>query len=340
MAIDLFATRTMLAAMEVMKPPRSFLLDTFFGTREQSNTEYVDIDVYKGKRRMAPFVKHNTEAKLVDRIGYSTNTYKPAYIKMKMPTTAQDILKRQRGDTIYQGNASPAARAAAQLGKDMTELMQMIHRREEWMAAQLLNTGSVSIVGDGVNDTIDFGMQSSHKVTLTGTALWTDAASKPLDNFRTWRSLVAQDSGLVPNIAILGSDVATAFINNTQVKAMMDLLRHQQGSVDVGAMNAQGVTHLASLFNGALQVVTYEDWYFDGSVEQPFVPADKIFLGSTSARTARHYGAIHDLDVTAAVPYFPKSWVIEDPSARMLMVQSAPLVAMHEVDGFMSIKAV
>ncbi|PCJ51688.1 MAG: capsid protein, partial [Planctomycetota bacterium] len=74
--------------------------------------------------------------------------------------------------------------------------------------------------------------------------------------------------------------------------------------------------------------------------EQPMIPEDTLILGADNARTARHYGAIHDLDATAAVQYFPKSWTQEDPSVRFVMLQSAPLVIPHQIDAFMSVQAV
>jgi hypothetical protein len=38
------------------------------------------------------------------------------------------------------------------------------------------------------------------------------------------------------------------------------------------------------------------------------------------------FGAIQDHESLEAVPYFSKSWLEEDPSRRMVMTQSAPLL--------------
>lgn len=335
--ISIFETRTMLAAVDQMLPPKSFLLDLFFPTVETSDTLYVDIDIIKGKRRMAPFVNPRMQGKQVERIGYATRSYKPPYVKPKMVFDAIDILTRNPGQHIYQGGQSPAERAAQVLGRDLMEMMGMITRREEWMASQALNGGVIAVVGDGVDDEIDFGMPNTHIITDGD---WSDpGVGNPVQDLRTWRRLVAQDSGIVPNAAVLGSAAADAFLAHEQVSGANSLFnarRAETGQINVSDIQASGATYLGSLNGGGLDLYAYDEWYIDDvdGEEKPMVPENKIFLGSTRARTARHYGAIQDVSATASVRWFPKSWEQEDPSARFLMVQSAPLVVPHQIDAF------
>ena len=228
MAISLFETRVMLRMLEQLKPARRFLLDTFFPTIETSNAKNVDIDIIKGSRRLAPFVSPTMEGKVVDREGYTTRSYTPPYIKPKMITTAQDFLNRNPGEHIYQSSQNAAQRAATQLVKDLATLENMVNRREEWMAAQLVQTGAVTVTGDGVSDTIDFGMDASHIITLTGGDLWSDMTnSTPLEDLRAWRRLILKDSGIVPNVCVMGSDALDAFIGHTKVKDALDTLVEQ-----------------------------------------------------------------------------------------------------------------
>jgi len=343
MPINLFDTRTMLAMLDQKLPARTFLLDTFFSRTEISNTAYVDIDIIKGKRKMAPFVNAKAEGQLVERDGMTTSSFAPPYLKPKWATSAADILKRAAGQSIYGGNASPMAKAAEQMVKDLDEMDQIITRREEWMAAQALNTGSIDVVGEGVNATIDFSMKASHKITLTGGDLWSAAStSKPLEDLRAWRDRVGQSSGIVPNVAVFGSDVINAFLANDQVKDQLNTRRVDLGVIDPQFLAEQGVVYYGHVKDVGLDIYGYTEWYDIDGTEYPMVPADKILLGSTGARTARHYGAIQDLEFPggASVRLFPKSWVEKDPSVQMLLGQSAPLVVPHQIDAFASIKAV
>ncbi len=340
--IDMFKTRLMLRAMEQMLPVRTFLLVTFFNRTENSNSEYIDIDIVKGKRRLAPFVSPLMEGKVVERLGFTTNSYKPPYIKPKKITTAQDVLTRLPGEAIYGGATTPAERAAQMLAKDLAELDEMITRREEWMAAQIMDTGAVHCVGDGIDQNVDFLMDASHKITLTGNDLWssTHANSQPLDDLKTWKRLIAKDSGMVPNIIVMGTDAADAFCKHSTVSGKLDYRRVDMGQIDPTAL-PNGATYLGFIKLDGLNcdLYTYEEYYTDDSgVTQPMVPLSKVWMGNKNARLVKHYGAIQDLKSLVAVPRFPKSWEEEDPSARLVMVQSAPLPAMHQPDAFISAK--
>lgn len=335
--IDLFETRTMLRALEQMKAAKTFLLDTFFKTMETSTTANVDIDIIKGKRKLAPFVSPKMQGKVMDRLGFATRSYKPPYVKPKMVTTAQDFLNRNAGDHIYAGADTAASRAAKQVGKDLRYLEEIITRREEWMASQLLQTGKVAIVGDGVDDEIDFGMDASHLITLTGNDLWSDQTnSTPLEDLRAWRRIILKDSGLNTTDAIMGSDALDAFLDHPDVQNKLDTRRIDLGQIDPRQTPA-GAIYYGRIKDVALDLWVYDEWYYDEdtSTEKPMIDTKKVVLGSTQARTARHYGAIQDLEATASVPRFPKSWTEQDPSVRFIMVQSAPLVSLHQVDGFL-----
>jgi hypothetical protein len=334
--IDIFSTRVMLAAMEQMFTPARFLRDTFFRGETRSNSEYVDIDVVKGKRRLAPFCSPLIEGKVVDRLGFTTNTYQPPYIKQKKVTTAADVLKRQAGETIYGADRGPQQRAQEILGADLVELMEMIDRREEWMCANILDTGKVTCTGDGLNVVIDFGLAGTHKITLTGADLWSATTSNPILDLRTWKRLIQKDSGLNPNIVLMGASVIGPFLDHAKTKDAYNMLK-----VDRGAINPQqlpgGVTYWGFLKDIACDFYTYDEWYLDDSqVLQPLVPDKKVWMIASGARAGKHYGAIKDLDALAAVPRFPKSWTVPDPSARFVMVQSAPIMAFHQVDGLVS----
>jgi len=338
-AIDLFDTRIMLTALEQMKPVRTFFLTTFFRASETSQTAYVDIDIHKGKRRLAPFVSPVQQGKVVERLGYTTRSYKPPYIKPKMVTTAADILKREMGTTIYSANDGPAQRAARQIGKDLRTLDEMITRREEWMAAQLLQSGQVHVLGEGIDEIINFGMSADHIITLGGTDVWSNAASTPLEDLRAWRRIIAKDSGINPDTVVMGADAADAFLDHADVQNKLDTRRIDLGLIDP-AILATGAIYYGRIKDVGVDLYVYDEWFVDDSTdtEGPLMPAKKVIMGSTQARTARHYGAIQDLDATGAVARFPKSWTEDDPSARFIMLQSAPLVAMHQVDGFVCVQ--
>lgn len=347
--VNLFDTRTMLEIMEQRKPVRTFFLNTFFRRTRVFNTEAVDIDIIKGRRRLAPFVNPRRPGKIVEKTGFSTRSYKPAYVKPKMVTTAEDLLKRQPGQVIYSANSGPAQQASAELGRNFAELDEMITRREEWMAAQALTTGKVPVVGEGVNDELDFMFDPSHLPVLSGTDLWTDHENAtPLDDLKKWKRQVSKASGLSPTVCIMGLSALDSFLKCEQVlgtasggKSVFDMRAIDMGRIDPQLL-PDGVIYYGYLKELGLDIYTYEEWYIDDidEVEYPMMPENKVLLGSPSARSTKMYGAIKDLAALAPTARFPKSWTKEDPSARFIMVQSAPLMAPLQPDAFLCAEVV
>ena len=330
--ITMFETRTMLRALEQMMKPKTFLLDTFFQGPETSDTEYVDIDIFKGKRRMAPFVSPTSPAKVVDRTGFIARSFKPPYISEKMPFRGADLLKRQAGDTIYQAGASPMERAQLQLGKDLLELDDMITRREEWMAAQVLFNGKVRCVGDEVDVTVDFLRDSNLTVALDD-LYWKDSDGVPITNLLAWKALVGRLSNIVPDAMLVGADVIIPFLENAQVQKLLDKTKINLGIIEPKDLPA-GATYYGRV--EGLDIYTYDEWYLDADgVLQPMVPTTKVLLGSTRARCPKMYGAIQDLEATGSVPRFPTSWTEKDPSVRWVKLQSAPIPATLDTDAFL-----
>jgi hypothetical protein len=334
--VDLFSTRFMMTVVEQLFPAKTFLRDMFFKEIKTSEAETVDIDIVKGKRKLAPFVSPLMEGKLVERLGFTTHSIKPAYVKPKMVTTAEDLLKRLPGQTIYGANVSAADRAAQILTADIAEMSDQITRREEWMASCILNAGTVTCTGDGINIAVDYLMAADHKITLTGANLWTATTSDPLGDLLDWKRLIQKDSGLVPDVVVMGATAYKAFINHAKVNEQLNYRRIDLGVINPSAL-PNGAVYCGYLQSMQLDVYTYDEYYLnDSSVLTPMMPINKVWMGSTRARMVRHYGMIRDMAALYAVPRFPKSWTVEDPSARFVMVQSAPLLAMHQPDAFIS----
>ena len=350
--IDIFATRTMLPPVMQLKRPLTFLLDTFFKGTKQFNTAFVDIDIYSRHRKMAAFVSPLMEGKVMNRLGKTTNTFTPPYIKPKRPTTVGDLLVAQPGEGVYSPGVTQEQRALSLLMQDIMDLDDAITRREEWMAASALTTGSINVVGDGVNANVNFGQNTAHQVTLTGAALWTaTSTANPIKNFTTWANQCRQDSGVNPDTVVMGSAAAAAFIAWISVPAnatggQLSSMKLTLGQIQPTQL-AEGVTFLGTLMAPSINVdlYQYDEWYFDevSQTELPMIPANMVVLGSTRAANNKLYGAIQNVNAVAemgqgsfSVPRFPSSWTTNDPSVRWLMLESASLVALNQPDAFVN----
>ncbi|WNF36414.1 major capsid protein [Bacillaceae bacterium IKA-2] len=345
MAINIYDTRTMLAAIEMMMPVNTFLKSTFFSTPKPFTTEHVDVEYKKGRRKMAPFVSPRIAGQVMDRQGFTTKTFKPAPIKPKRIITGDDINKRLMGENIY-SQRSAAQRAAELLAADLSEMDEAITRREEWMAAQVLFTGKVDIVGDGVDSTLDYGF--TNKETLSGTDLWSDkAASDPIADLKRWRIDVIKSSGITPDRVIMSSDVVDAFVEHPKVKEVMDNRRIILGQIQPQTL-ADGVTYIGAISSLGLDIYSYDEWYYDevAKVEKPMVPEATLAIVSTRARSSMLYGAVTLTDaqsnnfMTYEGSRIPDSWIQKDPAARFLQIHSMPLPVPHEVDSWFVAKVI
>ena len=338
--ISMFDKRTMIAALESMPPKRTFLKDLFFNNVITSETDKIDVDIYKGNQKMAAFVSPKIGSITVKKEGWKTETYTPPLIGLDDITTAEDILTRSIGENVY-SQKSPDERAAEILLRDMARLDTMIEIREEWMCAKALFTGAVDVSGEGVSQNIDFGMSNSHKVTLGTGAKWTDTGINPLTDIATWKTLIAKDSFLSADIVIMGAGAAKAFINNAEVQKNLDIR-----NIDLGVIRPQelpsGAKYIGSDRLNGVDYYTYEGFYVDPTtgVQTPFVPNGAVLLASKSARTSMMYGAVTIADentkalLTYAMSRVPDSWVSKKPAARFIQLNSRPLPVPHDIDGF------
>ena len=338
--ISMFDKRTMIAALESMPPKRTFLKDLFFNNVITSETDKIDVDIYKGNQKMAAFVSPKVGSITVKKEGWKTETYTPPLIGLDDITTAEDILTRSIGENVY-SQKSPDERAAEILLRDMARLDTMIEIREEWMCAKALFTGAVDVSGEGVSQNIDFGMSNSHKVTLGTGVKWTDTGINPLTDIATWKTLIAKDSFLSADIVIMGAGAAKAFINNAEVQKSLDIR-----NIDLGVIRPQelpsGAKYIGSDRLNGVDYYTYEGYYVDPTtgVQTPFVPNGAVLLASKSARTSMMYGAVTIADentkalLTYAMSRVPDSWVSKKPAARFIQLNSRPLPVPHDIDGF------
>jgi len=332
--MSIYSTKAMAAAMRQNKKLGQFLLDMFFAKVDPRIGKTVEIDIIKGKRRMAPFQTPRVEGKLIEKLGFSTREYKPAYVKPKQELNAIEMTdNRSAGESAY-SLQSPQEREKQALSDQLNDLEDMISRREEWMCAQQLVNGYVDVVGEGVNYRVDLGMEASHKITVT--TLWTDIAAKPMSDIGDAIALISQDAGISANVVLGNSDTIELFLNSPDTKDKLNTRRIELGQISP-EQYGENATYYGDVFikGKKMQIWSYDEWYIDDASgnELPMLPDGKVVVTSTNADFRRHYGSIKDKKAGyAALPRFPKTWDQEDPDITWIMVQSAPLPAAHQID--------
>jgi len=333
---DMFSTDVLIRTVNSMKMAPSFLLDRFFPNIQTEESEEIHFDVQNRTRRIAPFVSPLVAGKVVAAEGYTTNTFKPAYIKPKTPFDPRRPLRRAMGEQIG-GNLAPQDRLRLNLALTLEDHIDMINRRLEVMAAEALRLGRVTVSGEShPTEVVSFGRDGGHTIVKGAGSKWGDAGVKPLDDLQNWAQQVLKTEGAQPVDVVMDVDSWKVFRADADVDKRLDNRRVMDNAMSLDAQMHEGGVYMGTV--DGFNVWVYSGWYIDDDdVEQPILPSGTVILSSAQLEGVRAFGAIQDHDAgLVALPYYPKSWVTPDPSQRWLMTQSAPLVVPTRVNASLS----
>lgn len=327
---DEFKWRAMTSAINQIKPRASLVKDLVFPDAPPSPSEYIDVDVIIGGRKIAPFVTPIQGGIVVDKMREELRSIRVPRIRLKKPFTANELLTaRAPGSGFYaMGGNDLTGYRRQKIGMELEDLKNnRIANTLEWMCCQAL-TGTITYEGENISFVIDFQLPAAHQITLTGTDLWSDTAnSSPADNFDDWANLIINKLGYGPSICIMGTTAAKNFRKNTEVQALLDNRR-----TEIGGTTWDVTSNYIGEFNG-IRCYRYGTTYDDlDDAEQNYWGANKVALIATQARFSVEYANIIDLDAEANVvaQYFSKSWMEKDPSNLWILAESRPLPVMWQ----------
>lgn len=288
--------QTLIAMTAEARPPAKFLFERYFYTDPSTDifpTEDILID-YKDKagRKLAPFVHEGW--KTSDRTGFATDKLTPARIAPKRSLTVVDLIKRGYGESLFSGKTGEQ-RAHDKTMQDITELMDEIRRRYEYMAADLLVNNKYTMTYVKSDDNGESEQAGDVTVSFIDTTegnicAYTPAAAWTADNPNICGDIKAMlrqldDNGGAANGTIdllLGSNAADAFLKNKEIREMFDNRRMEMGEI-APQVRAQGATLMGLLnVDGIMvNVIEYREAYTDGSGKlTPYLPADQAIIAT------------------------------------------------------------
>lgn len=323
------------AMVAQIERPNPFLLRTFFPRQKFFETKSVEFDLMDRGRRLAPFVAPTVAGKPMAREGYRTRTITPAYIKPTALVVPGQAFTRLPGEG-YGGTLSPKQRFDAIVAEHLDNHEQMIDNRLEWMAAQALVLGAITIKGDDYPETyVDFGRDSTLTGILSGGATWDQSTSKPIDDIETYALKVRTKSkGAIVSDIVMTGDAWGLLKKNASVVDLIDLryARDDGGRthIDGGPRTTLNEAVKVGVLQGRINLWVYDSYYQDDSgADVPYLPPYTVLgIASNALEGTQYYGAIEDLDAEIkAMRSFSKTDVKFNPSGLELVTQSAPLLA-------------
>ena len=340
MAFDITNTHHLLAAYEQASPVSSFLRDRYFPCNPSTDiftTDDVLLEYKKGTQKLAPFVSPRIGGKTVLRKGYRMERYEPAFVAPKRPLTIDDLNKKGFREAIY-SQLTPEQRQGAIVTKDMVEMEDLIVRREEAMAAEVMTTNALVMKHYGDNDTdfeekyIQYFEGESNPAVFTITTPWTQEGA---DIYRDLKGMldVARDNTVRVTELLIAPDVAFAIQDNEKIQKYLNIEGYKLGHIQPRELNQAGAAYIGTLniLGKMIDVICYDAQYESDEGEMvPYLPAGTVIL-TTPAAGRSAYGAITQLESdeqfhTYAGKRVPKYTSDKKADIRELRLASRPLL--------------
>lgn len=328
-----YDTATLLGVFRELEPVQTFWMDLAFGgSALMFDDEYIDFSKIDDSRTLAPLVVPTAQGRPMYESAERVFRVKPAYLKPKDAIQASQMLRRTAGlgELLAPQALSPQQRYDAGVADRALKHRNGIIRQWEKMAADAVLYGQVILESESYPRTVvDFERDAAHTVVLTSGNFWGEASVEPLDDIEGWLNTVhrAKFGGPV-NRMICGTKAWAALSANERVKELLKTdLRNTSGtSLDLGLGDGTNVQYKGNLSRN-LEIWVYSDYYEEADVAVDFMDSRDVLLIGPNVRGVQCFGAILDKGAGfQPLPMFPKMWDENDPSATIMMTQSAPLM--------------
>lgn len=344
MAVNIFDPIYLDAAVEAVPLVPSLFKTTFFGGNRERILPTIDVkvDFKRGARKLAAFVNPTGTAPVVHKAGYKTESFETPLVGNKDVTTIQDKLRRLPGELLMNSGITPDQRGMRMLIEELTNLEDMIRRREEWMCVQSMMAGKIPVIGENVNYEISFGFSNS--VVLVEKWDADGATCDPTKDLDDLCRSCRKNGYRNPNVVIMEASAYDAFEQRCIALGKLDQKNFLNLEIKPSIV-MEGVTFMGKLLKPNLEIYTYDDWYVDDwsssvAKTKPLMPKGKIMVGSTASDFRMYYGVLGGVNAAGddialkEGRRFAESWVQHEPAARFLKTTTRPLPAPVEVDSW------
>lgn len=301
-----------------------------------AETTKVDQDFYQATKKLAPFVNRKMGGKVVNHTAWANYEFTTPNCSTRWNLDDDFLEKRMPGEPIV-GGMSMSEREDAWQAQKIAEGKSMVVRRVEWMATQLLSTGVLTLVGEGYEDEIDLG-HTLHE-TLAAGVKWDAVGGDPLGDLARWKLENLNNSGVDPNICVMGVAAGAAFLSNASViDHFKTNVNYNIGRIEPQMLpdGARRVGYIAAL---DLEIYIHGGQYeSDAGVMTPYFATDRVALFPSADRNSAKlvYGAIRDAKLKQwfNTDIYTRMVTDEDTNTSFLETISKPLVVFVEMDSF------
>lgn len=344
MAVELYDTMTLIGVQNRQQIDPLFFLQ-FFPDEITFTTEKVFFDeISEDRYVLAPFVAPHVEGRVMERGGFDTRSFKPAYVKPKHDIDVNQQFKRRAGEQPMTGSLTPQQRYDATIAENFRIEREMIERRINWMCAQALINASVVVEGeDYPRVTIDFNRDADLTEVLLTTARWGESAANPLGDLYTKMKLARRLSGGRITDIIMGEEAYDRAYKNADFKDLLKTDYRIGGTAAdapiLGMADTDKEAELKAVLVGGqsanrVRIWTYAGYFHErdpdtGVLTEGFYIDPNAVVGvGNKLNGVQTFGAIKDPNAgLRAMRIFPRivDKKNDDPAKEYTLSQSAPL---------------
>jgi hypothetical protein len=319
---NLFKIRVLTTAVNKMKAPAMVVYNRLFRPRE--NMQYTDrlaFDVISGSERVLKNIAVTAAATVTNKTGRKTITLQAPRLATKRHLAAAE-LNGQRG----YGEQVQVMMMEQRIAIEQQDMKNEHDRTLEFWACNALK--GIIYDSDMTTELVNYGVATTHKPELSGTGLWTNASSQPINQIREWKRLIRQDSkaNITGWLMFLGYSAMDAILQNT---AVLNLLKYEKGR---RIAEEEDVARLAQT-----EMIEYDSDFLDEKDNRHYFvdPEYAMLIGLCDDLVDCPYAPVVDLEAPqgvgnidtsgSPVMYFSKSWMEKDPSGRWIKLEGRPL---------------
>ena len=277
-------TVSLIKAMERVKAPASFLIDTFFPNKSPvSPNAFIMVEQRQKKRRLAPFVVKSAKGVNMRRDSSTMKVYSPPMVAPRRVLSPEDLAQRSFGETIY-SSMTESQRASRILADDLVELHDMVINRQNQMAAGILLNGSYTIKGyadDGTTELIDMIEFTDWNQRLIPTRHWDQAGATIYTDISEMSSKIRQRASQIPTIMVCGKNVPKYIMDNDEIKSwLMVPNRENLALLSIKPkFESPQIIRVGRIESLNLEIYTYEELYTDDDGnEKSYIGDDDVII--------------------------------------------------------------
>lgn len=341
--MDLYNAKKITAAIERVKRPINFLWNILIGKEIEEIVQEVEIHSKDNGRIRAAFVGPMSNGTLIEKEGFEVSRYKPPFINLKIPATAESAYNQQFGEGVYiTGKKDINKILKKQVADDLKKLKEITHRTKIWALSQLLISG-IYPMGEG-KEGIKYGNFTFE--ILTGEDKFDHPDSDIIGWLREKKLEIQKNTGNVVDTVIVTPDVAGAIQNNQLIMKKIQILQGDLFHLKPKEKEP-GVSYIGYIPELDLKLFSYMDWMkeYNSAAEEPILPDGTLLL--VKAKSFRvSYGSFpfREKITEKAKIFIGKEAVKTVPAPEgdvdLLEIKSSPLIIPEDAQGRVAAKVI